>query len=135
MKLTILLILLVASLSACNRYETCPSFKKEEGDFVKMHDEVTLHPDLVEDTIEAIKRELKNPYTIERLEIEEAGEAIQVTVTDNGTGDRLTGPRHKLGDGSELYRSIRLRGSATFEDGSEARFHVWAQNRTLWMGM
>ena len=91
-----------------------------------MRDEVTLHPELVEDTIEAIKRDLKSPYTIELLEIEDAGEAVQVTVTDTGEGDRMTGPRHELGDGRELYHNIHLWGSATFEDGSEISFHVWA---------
>ena len=130
MKLNTLLILivLVASLLSCSRsemYESCPSFKEEDSRIVGQ-DEVTLHPSLVEDTIEAIKRELRNPYTIERLEIAEAGEAIEVTVTDTGSGDRLTGPRHELRDGSELYYNIHLWGSARFENSSEVRFHVWA---------
>ena len=129
MKLITLLILLITSLLACNRdenrYETCPSFD-DADDRLAIEDEVTLHPDLVEDTIEAIERELKYPHTIERLEIEEAGVAIQVTVTDTGTGDRLHGPRHKLGNGSELYHHIHLWGNATFEDGSEVSFRVSA---------
>lgn len=115
-------------------YETCPSFDPEEKKGVPRWnppmpgrgDDVTLHPDLVEDTIEAIKMELKDPYTIERLQIEEAGEAIAVTVTDTGPGDRWTLPRHKLPDGRELYRNIHLWGWAAFEDGSEISFHVWA---------
>lgn len=116
------------------RYETCPAFDPVEKEGVPvMHppslgtgDDVTLHPNLVEDTIEAIKRELKDPYTIERLEIEEAGEALAVTVTDIGPGDRLTGPRYELEDGRELYKNIHLWGYAAFEDGSEISFHVWA---------
>ena len=114
-----------ATISGKGSYETCPAFEPESVSTM-LRDEVTLHPDLVEDTIKAIKRELKDPYTIERLEIEEAGEAMQVTVTDTGGGDRLTGPRHKLGDGRELYRNIHLWGWATFEDGSKISFHVWA---------
>lgn len=122
---TLVCLASIACGDSGNRYKTCPSFVWED-DLSKVNDEVTLHPDLVEDTIEAIKRELKNPHIVELLEIEESGEAIQVTVTDTGTGDRWTGPRHELGDGSELYRNIHLWGSATFEDGSEISFHVWA---------
>ena len=115
-----------------SRYETCPSFDPDEVEtYVGLwlprmpSEDVTLHPDLVGDTIEAIKRALKGPYTIKELEIEEAGEAIAVTVTDTGGGVRMGLPTHKLGDGRELYHHIRLWGSATFEDGSEISFHVW----------
>ena len=129
MKLTLFLLPLI--LFVCRQatlpdmYETCPAFEAESLSTIP-HDEVTLHPELVEDTIEAIKSKLKAPYVIERLGIEEAGEAIQVTVTDTGPGDRMTGPRHKLGDGRELYANIHLWGRATFEDGSEINFQVWA---------
>ena len=128
------IVMLACHGKAPGVYENCPAFDPDEKEDVPRMlpampgrgDDVTLHPDLVEDTIEAIKRELKDPYTIERLEIEEAGEAIAVTVTDTGPGDRWTGPRHKLGDGRELYSNIHLWGWATFEDGSEISFHVWA---------
>ena len=120
--------------SAKGMYETCPAFDPAEKEGIPRMlpampgrgDDVTLHPKLVEDTIKAIKRKLKDPHTIKRLEIEEAGEAIAVTVTDTGPGDRWTGPRHKLEDGRELYWNIHLWGWATFEDGSEISFHVWA---------
>ncbi len=139
--LRVIILVSVLGVSGCLggtptkvRYETCPAFDPDEKEGVPVMyppslgtgDDVTLHPDLVEDTIEAIKRELEDPRVIERLEIEEAGEALAVTVTDTGPGDRVTGPRHKLEDGRELYRNIHLWGWATFEDGSEVNFHVWA---------
>ncbi len=89
-------------------------------------EDVTLHPELVEDTIELVKRALKGDGTIKELGIEEAGEAMQVTVTDTGGGVRMGGPTRKLGDGRELYHEVWLGGSATFEDGSETGFQVWA---------
>ncbi len=129
----LIIFMLGCHQEAPGMYETCPAFDPDEKEGVPvMHppmlghgDDVTLHPELVEDTIEAIKRELEDPYTIELLEIEEAGEAIAVTVSDTGPGDRLTRPRHKLGDGRELYSSIHLWGWAAFEDGSEISFNVW----------
>ena len=112
-------------VTAKGMYETCPAFETESLPTM-LRDEVTLHPELVKDTIEAIKRELRDPYTIQLLGIEEAGEAMQVTVADTGEGDRMTGPRHQLGDGRELYNNFHLWGWATFEGGSEISFHVWA---------
>ena len=90
-------------------HEICPTFETE-GTSTILSDQVTLHPELVEDTIEAIERELRAPHTIERLGVEQAGEAVQVTVSDTGEGDRMTGPKHKLGDGRELYYNIHLWG-------------------------
>ena len=109
------------------KYGNCPAFEDVDDDIPDMEDDVTLHTDLVEDTIEAIKRELGYTHTIKDLEIEGAGEAIEVSVTDFGIGDRMTGPRYELGDGRELYWNIHLWGSATFSDGSDVGFQLWAK--------
>ena len=91
-----------------------------------LEDRVVLHPNLVEKIIEAIKQDLKDPYTIESLNIEGAGEATEIFIGNEGTGDYLTGPRYALSDGRELYRTVHQWAGAEFEDGSSVSFHVWS---------
>ena len=98
-----------------------------ESGYRYLRDRVILHPEIVEKIVEAIRWDLKNdPYTIERLEIEDTGEVTEVFIGNEGTGDYLTGPRYRLPDGREIYKNVHLWAGATFEDGSDVSFHVWA---------
>ena len=103
---------------------SCPSFDPNRD--LSLSDPVILSPDLVKEVAEAIRHELKDQRTIGRLEIADAGEAVEIVVDPEGSGDRLTGPRQKLSNGWEVYRNIHLWGSATFADGSEVGFQLYA---------
>lgn len=140
MKSIILSMALIASLLSCDPaddpievddtptptiFENCPAFDPSTP-MLALYDRVVLHPDLMADTIEAVRGELQDARVAKKLGVGGAGEPVEILVSDSGTGDRLVSPRYKLADGRELYVSIGLNGGAKFEDGSHVDFVVWA---------
>ena len=86
---------------------------------------VTLHPTLVDQATEIVKKRLKDPDVIEAWGIEGVGEATVVVVESVGEGLWFIQPRDTLEDGRKLYRYVEVRVWATFESGFGIRRGVW----------
>lgn len=120
-------ILALVGLVACfngasdNR---CPGFDDSVKVLVPVR--IELQPDLVDQIAEAVRQDLKDPVTIDNLQIEDAGKATLVRVNDKFVlGDPRPMPNERR-DGTRFYRVIELMTEAHFEDGMNLYFRVYA---------
>lgn len=104
-------------------YENCPAF---DGLYA-YSDPVTLHPDLVEDTIRLVREAMMDSWVVAELGIRGKGEPLEVSVDNEGVGDGMHAPRYELPDGRQLYYNIHLWGWAEFADDFQVDFHVWVK--------